>query len=483
DEKPLKGILTSLDFSVRGYDHRLHDYHVEVVDNPAVINTKLQCEFPAYMVDEQLSQWLPQTRELTSSTQLPTGTRIRILATCNKPLEKVVIVNTETQEQAVLEIAGGGTQFEYDVPSLMGNLSLDVTLFDTDGVMTDKPHRIYIVAIEDQPPQVDVVLRGIGTAVTPDVLIPAQGKVEDDYAVAETWFEAVVDDADPVVFPAPLQAAGKFDSQLDFRQQRSQEGGLQLNVGQKLVLGVKASDKFDLGGASPNLGAGDTYQLEVVSPDQLLALLERRELGLRQRFEQIIDEVTAMRDSLVRVQTDLRGGAKLSEGEPEAGDAARDPQADAQRARSLRVLWTQRALIQSQKSAQEVLGVAGSFNDIREELINNRVDSEDRKLRLQEQISTPLQQIGQTMFPDLDRLLQDLETNLDDAGQGPPAADLVVEQADDILDELDKVLQKMLELETFNELVDIVRDLLEQQQKLIEDTEKEQKRQVLELLK
>ncbi|MCO6456295.1 MAG: hypothetical protein J5I93_13435, partial [Pirellulaceae bacterium] len=42
DEKPLKGILTSLDFSVRGYDHRLHDYHVEVVDNPAVINTKLQ---------------------------------------------------------------------------------------------------------------------------------------------------------------------------------------------------------------------------------------------------------------------------------------------------------------------------------------------------------------------------------------------------------------------------------------------------------
>ena len=130
-----------------------------------------------------------------------------------------------------------------------------------------------------------------------------------------------------------------------------------------------------------------------------------------------------------------------------------------------------------------MLGVAGSFDDIREELINNRVDSEDRKTRLQEQIAAPLKEIGGVMFPDLDQLLEDLETSLDDAAKGPPAAKRALEQADDILVEMDSVLQKMLELETFNELVDIVRGLIKDQGDLIETTEKERKRQALELLK
>ncbi len=61
-----------------------------------------------------------------------------------------------------------------------------------------------------------------------------------------------------------------------------------------------------------------------------------------------------------------------------------------EREQSLRSLRTQRAVVQGQKSAQEVLGVAASFDDIREELINNRVDSEDRKVRLQGTDRRPL---------------------------------------------------------------------------------------------
>lgn len=486
DEQPFKGILSSTTFTVRGYDDRLRDYHIEVVDNPVVVETLLDCTFPEYMVDERLSLWLPRTLELTSSTELPAGTRIVVQARCNKPLRKVVVLNNLTEERTEIVMDGSSDnqdRFTYEVPSLQDNLALDVTLYDTDGVISEEPHRIFIAAKQDQEPQVDVVLRGIGTAVTPDVVIPAAGTVLDDYAVDKTWFEVLLDDAQPVRFPTSLQPGGKLDSRIDFREQRAAEDGLQLTVGGKMSLTVKASDKFDLDGNEPNVGAGDTYQLEIVSPEQLLAVLERRELGLRRRFEQIIDEVSAMRDSLARVKSGLSGEDPGLEAEPEAGDAPEDEEAKERRARSLRLLWTQRSLVQSQKSSQEVLGVAGSFDDIREELTNNRVDSEDRKTRLQEQIATPLKQIGGTMFPDLDRLLEDLEANLDDAEKGPPASQRALDQTDDILVEMDKVLQKMLELETFNELVDIVRDLIEEQGKLIETTEQERKRQALELLK
>ena len=52
-----------------------------------------------------------------------------------------------------------------------------------------------------------------------------------------------------------------------------------------------------------------------------------------------------------------------------------------------------------------------------------------------------------------------------------------------MLAELEEVLAKMQDLETYNELLEIVRDLLKDQEKLIERTQQERKRQTLEELK
>jgi hypothetical protein len=149
----------------------------------------------------------------------------------------------------------------------------------------------------------------------------------------------------------------------------------------------------------------------------------------------------------------------------------------------------QRALQQSQKSVAEVLGVAAGFLDIREELINNRVDTEDRKNRLQEQIADPLNRTCAEQFPRLDERLAALEAKLRQGGakvaadQAGPPADQAIDQANVVLGELEAVLAKMQDLETYNELLDIVRDLLKDQEKLIERTQQERKRQTLEELK
>ena len=148
----------------------------------------------------------------------------------------------------------------------------------------------------------------------------------------------------------------------------------------------------------------------------------------------------------------------------------------------------QRAIQQSQKSVAEVQGVAAGFLDIREELINNRVDTEDRKNRLKEQIADPLKKTCDEQFPRLNERMAALETKLREIGVGSaeaarPLSDESLDQANVVLGELEAVLAKMQDLETYNELLDIVRDLLKDQQKLIERTQQERKRETLEKLK
>ena len=245
------------------------------------------------------------------------------------------------------------------------------------------------------------------------------------------------------------------------------------------MLTLRAVDFYDLSGG-PNRGAGENYQLDVVTPNELLAILERRELEQRKRFEHVISEMTEMRDSLVRVKTETTVDAPEG-AEPEDAQAGqpRDDgktaeQKTVERAQALRLLRAQRALLQTQKSGGETLGVALSFLDIREELINNRVDTPEREERLKEQIADPLQLVCDNLFPDLEARVKKLIAILEPADAGLEAgvaeADSAVQLTSEILTELEQVLARMLELEDYNELLDIVRQLIKDQEELIETT-------------
>jgi hypothetical protein len=95
----------------------------------------------------------------------------------------------------------------------------------------------------------------------------------------------------------------------------------------------------------------------------------------------------------------------------------------------------------------------------------------------------PLQRIAQRMFPELETTLTRLQTRLAQGEVRPPEAALVVDQADQILLAMDQVLQKMIELGDYADLVNIVRSILQEQEGLIDRTKDEQKRRALELLK
>ena len=127
--------------------------------------------------------------------------------------------------------------------------------------------------------------------------------------------------------------------------------------------------------------------------------------------------------------------------------------------------------------------MAASFDDIRLEIDNNRIDAADRKERLKTQISEPLQWIVASLIPQMQDRLQALQSSLEGGGDAEETALAAQKEADDILIELDKVLQKMLELEDYNALVQLVRRLLEEQKELAERTKALRKKKAFDLLR
>jgi hypothetical protein len=289
-------------------------------------------------------------------------------------------------------------------------------------------------------------------------------------------------------------------------------------LGDRLIVTLKAADNCGLPSGA-NTGQGDRYQLDIIAPEQLLSMLEGRELMLRRQFEIIYQEMVDTRDGLARIdftspdskKTPSDSGASGAEpedaaanksgktdsnrrptrpvgaepGDQPSGDAP-DPnetpeqrqQRMAKRALELRDVQVARGLDNGDRSAQETLTVAQSFDDIREEMVNNRVDTPELQTRLKDQIADPLKQISQVMFPEFRSRLTQLRRTLDDPQSGPKQLKSALDEADAILVEMKSVLDKMLELETFNEVVDTLRSIISEQDQLNQETLRRQKEEL-----
>ena len=478
---PFKGMLDGVGFDVVGFDHRVSGFRIEVVASPAVVGVKLRSELPAY------TGLLPRNDDWTVATRLPVGSKITVTASTNKPLERIEFTSVSADEspiQTIVPNASDPTTFEYSIEHLSSRIAKNVVLYDQDGIVSTQPFRLTIGAIEDQVPEVTAQLLGIGEAITPDARIPVQGTSEDDYTLAKTWFNLALTKSgtrqgETTTFPIETSLDGTIDAVLDLRDQRSvEESPFELEIGEEVLLTIRSEDHFNLGDA-PNVGVSEEYALRVVEPSELLALLEANELRLRRRFEQTIAEVTETRDMLARVQT-----AATEVAPTKVADKAIDEstESSSSRVKALRALRVQRARQQGDKATQEIAGVAAAFLAIRDELINNRIDTEERKIRLEQQIVEPLKDIVDLQYPDWDDSLKILISAIESDQPTDEQAAESVRLTDEIILAMNRVLQKMEELESYNELVDLVRSIIKEQEELLEKTKQERKNQAKSLL-
>lgn len=501
-----RGVLTPIRFDVVGGDDAVRDLRIEVVPSPCIVEMALECQYPEYM-DRR-----PRTLPVAGVMQIPVGTRITMRATANKDLVKVEIddgeriativrgdddpAQVETFDAAATRAEGTEPRagvpfrrFALRLPPFTDDQALLLTLFDHDGIKSRQPVRLALATVPDVPPQLSAELRGIGSAIAPEARLPAIGRINDDYGVSRVWFDYTIDQGAPVAQAIESPPGNVTDLPLDHALE---VGPMRLRPGQKLLVCVKAADRCDLG-AAPNEGTSQRWLLDVVTPEQLRTMLQARELMLRQRLERIIQEVTETGELLRRMQFGVAAGGTDEQANDESQEAGSEPadedresdgeeDVSPQRVLARRTLRVQRATQNSRKNAHETLGVAEAFSGIRDELVNNRIDTAELCTRLQQGIAEPLARIGDAMFPELERRLDRLEASLADDRAGVRDRDLAVAQVDAVLDAMQAVLDRMLELEDFNKAVELLREIIHAQDRLGDRTRTRHKERLRELL-
>jgi hypothetical protein len=509
-----KRVAGDMQFDVVGGDARVRDLALRVVDRPELYAIELECVYPGYL--ERELRRLP----VTGGMRIPEGTRIVLHAASTKPLKSATIHTAHNEQDASVDF-GDAPQKElrWDYGTLKDDDVLLINVTDTDDVASREPYRVSLAVVRDEVPQVVVRLDGIGSAITPDAILPLKGKITDDYGLDRVWFEYQVDGQAVSTRPLERRLAGEPElAELDAFDTRLSDPAtgaraLTLRPGQKLALSLKAADRFDLwpvisedaipSDADANSSSHETndtkqeeststpprnetelqpvhagssplFTLEVVTMSELLALLEHRELQLRQQYEAIYDKLTDTRNLLGRVEfnessnngpeatsdvpidaataaSTAQGGEESSTAETTAGAAQR-----ALARRRLRVAGAQQNVVQS---ADEVTGIAEAFDDLHDQLTNNRIDNPDLKSRLREQIAQPLHRIGGERMPQLASRLELVEEHLQDA-DGPLELARALALADEILVEMREVLDRMVELETYTVFVAHLRGII-----------------------
>lgn len=522
----LGDLLDGLSFHVTGGDFtNRQPYRVDVVEPPRVDRVALRCNYPDYTALDGTAN----RERVVHGTQisLPMETVFVMDVTANKPLHRARI-RTEafeiklSEEQATMilpskegearpimtipsqpdgpRLAGSDGTFripfrltDVDAGALAGSTVpvpiplppetlMRIYLHDTDDIVGSEPARLTVGGIADQPPVVETELHGVGEAITRKAVIPVRGRITDDYGIAGAQFKYRIDDSEWKPFPLqrpPQEGPQEFrlGAGAEPAEERFEVLPLDLSVGQRLTLTVSATDGDNLNG--PHVGRGRRYAFRIVSPQELLSILYSRELNLRLRFEQIIREVEKTRED---IQTHRAQAV-------EARELRRQEALDADEEKQLGELRTavgvaaQRALHQVRKNANETAAVEEAFREIREELVNNAVQTSQMVSDMEQDLVRPLQEINTTDFPAADEAISLYRLAAEKRTNAVAEIDESLRTLDTLLAHMRQVLKKMRDLVERHELVRDLKALIEKQRQLAERTKEQRKKDLLDRLR
>jgi hypothetical protein len=153
-------------------------------------------------------------------------------------------------------------------------------------------------------------------------------------------------------------------------------------------------------------------------------------------------------------------------------------------------LRSQQGLSQVSKSEGELNGVEREMDQISKELVNNRIDSIDRRTRWQEKIQQPLRSMIDTPWKSLATQVGLLEKlfskNPDDSEAARLLIGVAIEKNNEVAAILQSILADMLEIQDQTAIVDMLRDIIENSTQVMDETKsykKAQDKKALDFLK
>jgi len=520
-ERAFRFTLTRLQDDVRiellAGDYRtVIPYQIRCVDPPGIDSITLRCRYPEYTGWNELRE--PTVPVLGSEATLPLFTEFELIAVCNKALQSGRIVTeafeiTGDQElsrltsrtdganglvysepllqedgrtiRIQLRLLADQTDEASDASQLEGqsadflpvasNTALRFFLHDADGVLSTTPEVLRLRGTADQPPVITSSLQGVGNAVTRLARIPVTGTVRDDYGIAGARFEFRVDD-ESNWRPRPFRrqpTAGVTEFELSRSEQEPFEvfdlQPLDLTEGQSLILTVAASDQNNITG--PGASRSDPIPLRIVSNEELLSLLYTREINLRRRFEDVIQQLQQTHDDLV-FHREI--AARLDTGDE---NVIRDDDSVAVNTCATRTSNNLR------RQQNELLAIVSGFDEIIQQLINNAVPPQQLAENMRKEILQPLQRAANTAIPKADRAVSLFRVATRRQQESEPLLVAATEEFETLLRDLRRILESVRDMAEFHEALRDLKSILEEQERLLDETRQMQKRNLIDKLK
>ncbi|MGA2257275.1 MAG: hypothetical protein ABSG53_21680, partial [Thermoguttaceae bacterium] len=373
------GVLSSIHLDIAGGDAHLYDLQLKVVPNPS-LNLKLVCEYPAYVerspkTIDSVGGAVPVRVPIGSRVTIR-GTADKPLEMARIDFPAVESSAARYRQFHENELGAERREFTYTFEPFPApttkkikpaedsaekgaaethpaekpphEYALQFSLRDIDGLKVRDPVFLTLVPVPDEPPEVKVRLVGTREpVVTPKGRLPVTGTITDDWGLARAWWAYTVEERVPSAVPlkspdgasqrpatppkAPPQRSGevplaKAEAELhkhlpkyDVKEADDVKAAqMSLVTGQRLTLAVRAADlcTFGNGPKGENIGSGETWHLDVVTEDELVTRLEAQELLVKQRFEQIVEEMTETRNLLLKM--DFTPAEKVATAAPKA---------------------------------------------------------------------------------------------------------------------------------------------------------------------
>lgn len=419
------------EFHLAGGDDETAVHHVRLLDRPGVVTSELVITPPAYVRQE--STTIGDGRR---SVQVLLGTRLSFRVTLNKS-----VVKADLMKAAELIGAAGESDgvYEADV-TIMESGSYHFALLDEVGLENRRPVRFAVRALKDEPPRVRLTLAGVGDMITPEAILPVELSLEDRYGLAEVSLQYNVLREEEVHGQIELPSFEPYTTNFLTTVQWPVSAAGVLSS-DRLTLLAEASDSDDISG--PNIAQSAEISLRVVTRDELLAELARKEQELRQSFERLVDAQEQVRGRLLTVRNQHQEAARTAELAAVLAPLER----------------RQRNLTSS------VNVVRQQFEQILTQLRINQLDTAEEMRRLDERIIVPLTALVRQ------ELVIAADTIRQWSREGSLEASLRADhQQVQVLKSMRAVLAEMIQWEGYHEVVTMLRDIIRLQKDLSEES-------------
>ncbi|HOW72398.1 MAG TPA: hypothetical protein PKY77_17505 [Phycisphaerae bacterium] len=442
-------LAETLRCQVHGGDAQTDWFTIEVVDRPQVVDVTLNVTPPAYTRMEAYDLRAGQT-----VAEVLKGSIVQVRIRTNRPVREAMLMRDtgagESVEVRPAQRAAADAFIAVERP--MESAVYHFRLVDGDGLSNEservRPVQISVRLVADRSPRVKLQIKGVGEMVTPAARLPIDTDFSDDYGLAAV---SLVYGAAEQAGSFPPQSIPGFEPgprrfQADLIWSPTEHG---FKESDRVVLHAEARDADDITG--PHVGQSPSVTLRLVSREEVLVELSRREQEYRQDFER-----------LVRTEEEL-----LNEwlGTVSVGDRRDRDAAKAQ-------VWLQMARRQRDYGAR-ANALRGQFEQVLSEWRINQLATPEVEERLGRRIVAPMELLHREKMPvAADRLETMARTWTEDSQQ---AARLALQA---VLTEMKTILASMLKWEGFQEAVTLLRDVQKMQRQVSEETDKRIERAV-----